>query len=221
LSRTQGATIRVISYLDIAAAAILALLALFALLWIGRRRHVRALMWATAAPARAVRRLPIGRGAEATTRKMPSARSTLAATMSDVAGVGRGPGAEAVGFVRELFMALGRAIRRAVVGVGRSISSAGRRTAGAGQRAVDRATPSWPTPDPATVEAQPTIRPAVASRTAAARMDAPRPVTTTPSGSTWFDAPGDDEGPTHDCSRCGRPVPDSARFCRSCGHQQF
>jgi len=26
--------------------------------------------------------------------------------------------------------------------------------------------------------------------------------------------------PTHDCSNCGREVPDSARFCRMCGHVQ-
>src|SRR4051812_16863633 len=112
LSRTQGATIRVISYFDIAAAVIFGLVALFVLLWIGRRRHVRALMWAAAAPGRAVRRLPLLRAPSAARRWIPAARSAMAATASDVARVGRGPGADAVRFVRDVFAALGRAVAR-------------------------------------------------------------------------------------------------------------
>ena len=219
LSRTQGATIRVISYFDIAAAVILALVALFVLLWIGRRRHVRALMWAAAAPGRAVRRLPLFRAPNAARRQLPVARSAMAATMSDVARVGRGPGADAVRFVRDLFGSLGRSVARAVGRIAHALTPSKPSGVRVRRAPADGPSPAWPAAEPR-AEVTPTLRPAVASRPVGASLEPGRPVAARASG-TWFDAPTDDEGPTHDCSRCGRAVPDSARFCRSCGYQQF
>ena len=215
LSRTQEATIRVISFLDLAAGGILVLVALGVLLWIGRRRHVGWLQTATAAPGRFVRRVRTN-GAAPSRWPMPVARSVVAATASDVARIGRGPGAQALRFARDLVSSASRAIGRTVVAAGRAVSS---RTMQGRNAPVREATPSWPTPsirptDPAASGSP--AQPPVTTRPAS-----PRPPNVPTAGSTWFETPPDDEGPTHDCPRCGRAVADSARFCRSCGYQQY
>jgi len=226
LSRTQDATIRVISYVDIAAAVVLGLLVLIGLLWLGRRR----LGWMrhlVAVPVGVARRVPMPRSAR---RPGAGARGAISATASDVARLGRGPGALAARFGRELVVGGARAAGRGARAVGRAASSPFRRPPSPPRET----TPSWPTPQPQPLDgpmaaAPATNRPLVsrvatassASRPVVYRVATTRPVTSSTAGSSWFDVPGDDEGPTHDCPRCGRAVPDSARFCRSCGHQQF
>jgi hypothetical protein len=217
LSRTQGATIRVISYFDIAAGVILALSVLVILLYIGRRQHIRGLAWAAAVPGRVVRST-FRRGPNAVRQRVPAARETMSATISDVAGVGRGPATEAAGFVRDLVMSLGRAIGRAATAAVRAVGSAGRAGTRRPVPATDPAQPSWPVTEPRT-DVSAALHPPVITRSVAPTVDTGRRVPTPP-GASWFEVPADDE-PTHDCSRCGRPVPDSARFCRSCGHRQF
>jgi hypothetical protein len=217
LSRTQGATIRVISYVDIALGVILALAMLVILLYIGRRRHIRGLAWAAAVPGRVIRST-VRRGPNAVRQRVPAARQTMSATMSDVAGVGRGPVAEAGRFVRDAIVAFARAVRRTVGSAIRGVGFGGRSRAPRRIPATDPAQPSWPVTEPRSDVAA-ALHPPVTTRPVAATANAARRVPT-PAGATWFEVPADDE-PTHDCSRCSRPVPDSARFCRSCGHRQF
>jgi hypothetical protein len=230
LSRTQEATIRVISYVDIAAAVILGLLVLIGLLWIGRRR----LGWMrhfVTVPVGMARRVPMPRSPEAVRRAGAGAQAAISATASDIARISRGPGANAARFGRDLAVGSARAVGRGALGVARAASSALRRPPNEAPR---EPTPSWPTSRPRTAEAPVATAPAsnrpVVSRVATSpsssrpvmsRVATTRPVTSPTTGSSWFDVPSDDEGPTHDCPRCGRAVPDSARFCRSCGHQQF
>jgi zinc-ribbon domain len=230
LSRSQEATIRVISNVDIAAAVILGVLVLIGLLWIGRRR----LGWMrhfVAVPVGVARRVPMPRSPDAARRAGAGAREAIAATAADVARVGRGPGAQAARFGRDLIVAGARSAKRGALAVGRAASSAVRRPVTDTPR---KTTPAWPTPQPRPAEASAATAPAAnrpvvsrvatspsSSRPVMSRVATTRPVTSTTTGSSWFDVPGEDEGPTHDCPRCGRAVPDSARFCRSCGHQQF
>ena len=219
LSRTQGATIRVISYFDIAAGVILALSLLVILLYIGRRRHIRGLAWAAAAPGRIIHSRFLRRGPTAVRRQIPVARSTMSATMSDVARVGRGPGVEAVGFARDVVTGTGRAIGRGAVSAARRLASVVRGGPRRTSRVRDAGGPSWRVPEPRSdvVRALP---PPVMTRPVPSAVDTVRRVPAV-TGASWFEAPGDDDEPTHECSRCSRPVPDSARFCRSCGHRQF
>jgi hypothetical protein len=217
LSRTQEATIRVISYVDIAVAVILALAVLIGLLWIGRRR----LGWMrhlVAVPVGVVRRVPLPRSPDAARRAGAGARGAISATAADVAEIGRGPGAQAARFGRDLMLATGRGVARAARAVGRGTASALRRPPSG--RSREATGPSWPAPQPRPAEGPLATAPAT-NRPVVSRVATTRPVTSTTTGSSWFDVPGEDEGPTHDCPRCGRAVPDSARFCRSCGHQQY
>lgn len=214
LSRSQEATIRVISTLDIAAAVGLGLLVLIVLLWIGRRR-LGWLRHLAAVPVRVVGRVPVPRSPDQARHAGAGARGALAATASDVARFGRGPVAKAAGFGREMILAGARAAGRGAAAAGRAASSAVRRPATNRPQASG---PSWPTPRP--VES-PIGTASATNRPVVSRVATARPVTSSTVGSTWFDGAVDDEGPTHDCPRCGRAVPDSAKFCRSCGHQQY
>ncbi len=229
LSRTQEATIRVISYVDIAATVILALLILIGLLWLGRRRLGWMRHFATV-PVGIVRRVPMPRSPDAVRRAGVGARGAASATAADIARIGRGPGAQAARFGRDLVVAGARTAGRGALAVGRAASSAVRRP----EAPPREPTPSWPTPQPRPAEAPSATSAASsgpvvsrigtspsASRPVVSRVAAARPVTSSTVGSAWFETPTDDEGPTHDCPRCGRAVPDSARFCRSCGHQQY
>ena len=218
LSRTQGATIRVISYFDIAAGVILALSVLVILLYIGRRRHIRGLAWAAAVPGRVIHARFLRRAPNAVRGRVPAARETMSATMTDVANVGRGPGADAARFVRDSVTGIGRAIWRTAAAPLRGIGSATRARAPRPSGATDSGVPSWPVSD-ARPDVSRALHPPVMTRPVASTIESARRLPTAP-GASWFEVPGDDE-PTHECSRCSRPVPDSARFCRSCGHRQF
>ena len=258
LSRSQDATIRAISYVDIGAGVGLALVVLFALLWIGRRRQMPWLMRATAAPLVLARRLPLESASAAVRRRVPSARSAVAHVAADVVSIGSERGSAALAFGRLLLVQLARALVRVVeVGarllaavargiehavhllipasrrIASSVASARDRRAEAaaaragedGERARPSRTPagatapSWPTPTGG--EALPVAHPPAP---AYAARPSPQPAqrASEPSARSrgWFEALPEDEGPTHECVRCHRQVPDSARFCRSCGHLQ-
>jgi hypothetical protein len=244
LSRSQEVTIRAISNVDIAAGIGLTLLVLFALLWIGRRRQMPWLMRATSAPMVIVRRLPLESASAAVSRRLPSARSAVGRVPADLASIGSTRWAAALAFARLVVARVARTILLVIATVARVSVAAVRRIALVGKRtrvdgtetaetgradvrggraAASRTPateqgPSWPTPIGGEAQAAPD--PFVSAR-------APRPgpnlahrggdATTGAPG--WFDVL-EDEGPTHECRRCHRQVPDSARFCRSCGHLQ-
>ena len=244
LSRSQEVTIRAISNIDIAAGVGLTLIVLFALLWIGRRRQLPWLMRATSAPMVIARRLPIDSASAAVSRRLPSARSAVGRVPADLASIGSTRWAAALAFARLLVARLARAVVlvfatvarvsvtavRRVAAVGRRRRVSGTETAETGRadvrggRAAATRTPatehgpSWPTPIGGEAQAAPD--PFVSVR-------APRPGPnlsgrggdSSTGGRGWFDVL-EDEGPTHECRRCHRQVPDSARFCRSCGHLQ-
>lgn len=221
LSRSQDATIRVISYFDLGAAASLGLLVLLALLWIGRRRQIPLLMRASAAPMAIARRLSVD-SAPGARRGLPAARTAVGMVSSDLASIGRGRLATALGFGRFLLASLARMVVTLVNWVIRLVVAAARRIAPGvgGQRVTsERSGPSWPSSSGG--DMVPVIHPPVivrATRPGAAPIRQERESAT--GGRGWFDVPTDDEGPTHECRTCHRQVPDSARFCRSCGHIQ-
>jgi len=232
LSRSQDATIRVISYLDMGLVVGFVIVSLLALLWIGRRRQLPWLMRASAVPGAAIRRLP-GRSA------LAAAGQPLAMVPGDLARIGDGRGSAAVAFGRLLLTKLGRvatalvaatiglmtaALQRIVRG-SRNRPSLARSADGPGGLADNAAisqsgaVPSWPSS--VETDIRKVLHPPVTVRT-------PRPIAQAAQqqdpGSapvrSWFDVPLEDEGPSHECKRCHRQVLDSARFCRSCGYRQ-
>lgn len=242
LSRTQDATIRVISFLDIGIGLGLVLVSFLALVWIGRRRHLRWLSRATAVPIGMARRFSTNSVPGLARRRVPAAGSGLASVLSDIATVGRGRGPAAVEFGLLLVMKLIRALGSVVGRVTRLVISPLRgsaRTAGAdsaNQGSRDRnpggrrrptetasstnSTVSWPTssdPDlgPSGV---PPIRSPITIRTSRAVLPLVNPkgdATATP-----VDGFDETEGPSHICRTCHRRVFDSDLFCRSCGRRQ-
>ena len=215
LSRTQEATIRVISFLDLAAGGILVLVALGVLLWIGRRRHVGWLQTATAGRVGSF-------GASGPTGPRPADGPCPSPDQSSPRRPRTLPGSAAGPVHRHSDLLATWSRPRPGRSGGRSSPQAApssSRTMQGRNAPVREATPSWPTPsirptDPAASGSP--AQPPVTTRPAS-----PRPPNVPTAGSTWFETPPDDEGPTHDCPRCGRAVADSARFCRSCGYQQY
>jgi hypothetical protein len=162
---------------------------------------------------------------------------------ADLASIGSTRWAAALAFARLLLARLVRAVVLVIATVPRVSVAAIRRighvasrtrdpgteAAGTGRAAVGgRAAatrtpateqgPSWPTPVGG--EAQTVSDPFVTVRTPRPSPNvAGRGADSTTGARGWFDVL-EDEGPTHECRRCHRQVPDSARFCRSCGHLQ-
>jgi hypothetical protein len=242
LSRSQEATIRIISTFDIGLAVGLLLLSLLALLWIGRRRQLRWLMRATSMPLVVARRMPGGSAIASSRGRMPAATSAVASVRTDLARLGQGRGSAAVAFagmlvgnlmsaVRGLFAS---AARRALAATRWFVRAAGTANARPRETVVVRSspaeshvspldpTPSWPAPTSADVDVRTVLHPPIIVRPSSKPL--PQPVqhdaaTATVAGS-WFDELPEEDGPSHECTRCHRQVLDSARFCRSCGHRQ-
>jgi hypothetical protein len=242
LSRSQEATIRIISTFDIGLAVGLMLVSLLALLWIGRRRQLRWLMRATAVPMGVARRMPGGSALVSSRRRVPAATSAVATVRSDLARLGQGRGSAAVAFGGSILDSLAGAIQSLVAGAGRRAVAAtrwfARSAASAGARPREtvvvrstpaesplssiEATPSWPATTSGEVDVREVLHPPIITRPATRPL--PQPIkrdagSPTVAGS-WFDEAPEEDGPSHECTRCHRQVLDSARFCRSCGHRQ-
>jgi hypothetical protein len=242
LSRSQEATIRVISSFDIALAGGLMLVSLLALLWIGRRRQLSWLLRATTAPMVVARRMPGGSALAGTRQTLPAATSALSGVRRDLARIGQGRASAAVSFAWLLLRNLAGVIPRLLATVGRWVTTAaqwfGRTAAAASARRQETsvvrstpvearissidATPTWPTPSSGEVDVRNVLHPPIIVRPATRAL--PQPIQhnsgSPTAGPSWFDDLPEDEGPTHECRRCHRQVLDSARFCRSCGHRQ-
>jgi hypothetical protein len=241
LSRTQDATIRVISFFDVGIGLGLLVATFLALVLIGRRRHLLWLSRASAAPMGLARRLPTASLSGLARRKIPAATSALASVPGDLATVGHGRGSEALSFsgvvvtklVRAVSSTVGRAARlvlSVVRAIGRSAAARLRgstaREAGA-ERRQSRAAPgsgdssvSWPEPSslatgPASV---PPIMTPITVRTSRAVL--PSLGRDGASGGSPIGPSAEAEGPSHLCRTCHRKVPDSDLFCRSCGSRQ-
>ncbi len=221
LSRTQDATIRVISYFDLGGAVGLALLGLLVLLLIGRRKQLSWLMRASDAPMAMARRLAVDAAPAEARSRLPAVTSGMAIVSADLVRVGRGRGAAALSFGWLLLVNLARMLMTLARGTLRLALAAGRRIAGAsaGRSASPKDPgPSWPASTGK--EMLPAIHPPVTVRTPRPTPQPIRQVGGAAGDRSWFDEALEDEGPTHECTRCHRQVPDSARFCRSCGHLQ-
>jgi hypothetical protein len=237
LSRSQDASIRVISNFDIALAGGIVLVSLLGLLWIGRRRQLSWLMRATSTPFGVARRLPGG-----TRQSLPATTSALAGVRGDLAQVSGGRGAAAIGFVGLLLTKLVGAIPRlfgvagrrtgavAPTAVGSAVVPSPRRPEAGiavstpmpvGASSIDPA-PAWPAPTSTDADVRTVLHPPIIVRPA--RKPLPQSVQhdagSATAGRSWFDDVPEEDGPTHECKRCHRQVLDSARFCRSCGHRQ-
>jgi hypothetical protein len=242
LSRSQEATIRVISTFDLALAGGFVILSLLTLLWIGRRRQLTWLMRAGTMPLAAARRLPGGSALVRTRRSLPGASSALAGVRGDLSRIGQGRVSAAIAFglsllgslatlLPRVFAAAGRSVRSAAQSFARTAASASARrpeTSVVRQTPVEaripsvEATPSWPTPSPSEVDVRTVLHPPIIVRPATRAL--PQPIQHNSGAPTavgsWFDDVPEEDGPTHECKRCHRQVLDSARFCRSCGHRQ-
>jgi hypothetical protein len=242
LSRSQEATIRVISTFDIGLAVAFVVLSLLALLWIGRRRQLGWLMRVSAVPMGLVRRMPGGSAIVSSGPTGPAATSPVTTVRTDLARLGKGRGSAAIDFARMLVTNIaggiiglfGGAGRGAVAATRPSTGSAAPEGAGPGdavslgptppdtQHSTLEPTPAWPTSASGDVDVRTVLHPPVVVRPAARSV--PRPVQRDAGSAavttSWFEEPRDEEGPSHECARCHRQVLDSARFCRSCGHRQ-
>lgn len=240
LSRTQDATIRVISNFDIGIGLGLVLATFLVLVWIGRRRHLQWLSRASAVPMGLARRLPTNSMPGLVRRKLPAATSALASVPADVATISRGRGPAALGFswllvtnlIRSIASLVGGTVRLVISASRRSadggssgsrdrgkVGATGRRSAGSASSTAD-STVSWP-PSNNLGGGQSDVRPVIAPITIrTSRAVLPR---LTPDGEpvgARSDPSAELEGPTHLCRTCHRNVLDSDLFCRSCGRRQ-
>ncbi len=236
LSRSQEVKIRVVSAFDLWAGAGLVVAILVVLLYIGRRRHFWLFARASALARATVGHLPF-ESASVAIRRVPEAGRTLTTVRSDLAQVDRGRGAAAFAFLGTALTRLGRVVlelaalvpkaaRRLVRAVlqrrASATSGSDGRDPARGQGPGVRPRPAW---QPSTgSEVLPTIHPRMtaASRPPASQQqDARRPIG---AADGWFkpeaEAEGEDDGPTHECQRCHRQIPDDANFCRMCGYPQ-
>jgi len=239
LSRSQDASIRVISYLDMGLAVGFILVSLLVLLWVGRRRQLPWLMWVSAVPGAAIRRLPGRSALTAAGQRVPVVTSSLSLVRGDLARIGKGRGSAAVGFGRLLLTKLARVLTTLIAATLRLITSGLQRVvrSDAGGRArlaqtadgrvgavdgdrmahVDPA-PAWPASTETDIRS--VLHPPITVRSPKPLAQPVQHDAGTTSVRSWFDVPSEDEGPSHECKRCHRQVLDSARFCRSCGHRQ-
>jgi hypothetical protein len=249
LSRSQSASIRVISYLDIGLAIAIGLLLVFGLLML-RYRRLGVLLRVAQAPVVVGQRLGLGRVAAAVRRGLPPAAAAMGRLPSDVAAIEGGRTAAVFALVASAARRAWQEARRlsgsaagAVLSTRSAVSaalparrshepegpqamtavlSARRSRAQESQTAVAAALPARRSrarqSPPATVPAWPSTQPAAQDRSLirpAKPIDlGMRPVVVSPSSEP--DAPE----PTHECAECHAQVPDSARFCRMCGHVQ-
>jgi hypothetical protein len=242
LSRSQEATIRVISTFDIGLAVAFVVVSLLTLLWIGRRRQLGWLMRASGVPMGVARRMPGASAIVSSRRTVPAATSAVTTVRTDLAQLSQGRASAAIDFARlvvsnlagavlGLFGIAGRGAVAATRRAARSAASAGaaprdtvivRATPPDAQRSALDPTPAWPTSGSGDVDLRTVLHPPIAVRPATRSV--PRPIQrdagSTAVAPSWFDEAPNEEGPSHECARCHRQVLDSARFCRSCGHRQ-
>jgi hypothetical protein len=262
LSRSQSASIRVISYLDIGLAVGIVLLVVVALLLL-RYRQLGVFLRVAHAPGLVVDRVRLSRASGAVRRSLPPAAAAMGRLPSDVASIEGGRTAAALALLASAgrrtwqeTQRLARTATAAVVAPRRSRApvgpSAPARTSSVAVRPIPQArAPLPPVHAPASVRASrapvaspraPANVPAQPRRSrAAAGPPAPPPAWPSappdagerplirgsksvnvglPASATTPAIEEDMPEPTHECSNCHRDVPDSARFCRMCGHVQ-
>jgi hypothetical protein len=249
LSRSQSASIRVISYLDIGLAIGVGLLIVFGLLML-RYRRLGVLLRVAHGPAVVARRLGLGRVPDAVRRGLPPAAAAMGRLPSDMAAIEGGRTAAAFALVTSAARRVWQEVRRlsgaaagAVLATRSGVSAAlparrsnepegpqamtavlsarrsrvqesptavaaalpARRSRPA--QAAPAAVPAWPTTQRDTQERS-LLRPAKPIDLGM------RPVVVSPTSDS------ETPEPTHECAECHAQVPDSARFCRMCGHVQ-
>ena len=249
LSRSQSASIRVISYLDIGLAIGIGLLLVFGLLML-RYRRLGVLLRVARGPVVVAQRLGLGRVPDAVRRGLPPAAAAVGRLPSDVAAIEGGRTAAALalvasaarrawqetrrlsgsaaGMVLSTRSALSAALpaRRsrepegpqamtAVLTARRSRAQESPTAVGAAlparrsraSQSPQAAVPAWPS-------SQPDARDRSLLRPAKPIDLGMRPVVVSPTNEP------ETPEPTHECAECHAQVPDSARFCRMCGHVQ-
>ena len=262
LSRSQSASIRVISYLDIGLAVGIVLLVVLALLLL-RYRQLGVFLRVAHAPALVADRLRLSRASGAVRRSLPPAAAAMGRLPSDVATIEGGRTAAALALLTSAARRTWQETRRLAQTAAAAVVAPRRSRAPVGPSAPARTSgvPVRPVPQArAPLAAVLPPAPARASRAPVASPRAPAGVPAQPRRSrgqvgpptpppAWPSSPPDagerplirgsksvnvglpasaappaiEEDipePTHDCSNCGREVPDSARFCRMCGHVQ-